>query len=513
METVADIALLLEGTYPYVRGGVSSWVHQIINGLPHLRFAVVFIGGEPDLYGDVQYRFPPNVTHFETHYLLDHGKLKPKAVAGNAAAYRDTAQFHDAMRGTHSASVDEFIKAFSALGAEAGISKEDFLFSEQSYQYITQQYRERCSEPSFVDYFWAVRTMHAPLFVLAQIAQKMPAVRAVHSISTGYAGLLGAMLNVQRNIPYLLTEHGIYTKERKIDLAQATWINDHNDDVSSTLHEEMGYIRGLWIRFFEQIGKMAYARANPIVSLYEGNRERQISDGAVRERTQVVTNGINLERYAQAMQKRKDGIPLVLGLIGRVVPIKDIKTYIRTMRALRDKLPDVQGWIIGPEDEDPAYVQECKDLVESLALQHTVKFLGFQNVAEILPQLGLLVLTSISEAMPLVLLEGFASGVPCLSTDVGSSRELIEGSSADDRKLGAAGRVVSIADPEATANAAFALLSNAEAWQAAQRAGLARVKKYYDDKMMFAAYRDLYQQTLDGVNFHQPATTNHQPVF
>jgi glycosyltransferase involved in cell wall biosynthesis len=305
------------------------------------------------------------------------------------------------------------------------------------------------------------------------------------------------MVNVQRGIPYVLTEHGIYTKERKIDLAQATWINDHNEDVSSTLHEEMGYIRGLWIRFFEQIGKMAYARANPIVSLYEGNRERQIVDGALRERTQVITNGINLDRYAQAMQKRQDGIPLVLGLIGRVVPIKDIKTYIRTLRVLRDKLPTVEGWIIGPEDEDPAYVQECRDLVHSLGLNDTVKFLGFQNVAEILPQLGLLVLTSISEAMPLVLLEGFASGVPCLATDVGSSRELIEGSGEADEQLGKAGAVVSISDPEATAQAAYELLTDSARWQAAQQAGLARVKQYYDDKMMFAAYRELYAQTLN----------------
>jgi len=69
-ESVADIALLLEGTYPYVRGGVSSWVHQIITALPEIRFAVVFIGSEPSMYGPAQYQFPGNVTHVETHYLL-----------------------------------------------------------------------------------------------------------------------------------------------------------------------------------------------------------------------------------------------------------------------------------------------------------------------------------------------------------------------------------------------------------------------------------------------------------
>ena len=88
-ESVADIALLLEGTYPYVRGGVSSWVHQIISGLPEIRFAVVFIGSEPSMYGPAQYQFPGNVTHVETHYLLRQDRhIKPHARKGNRRAFR-----------------------------------------------------------------------------------------------------------------------------------------------------------------------------------------------------------------------------------------------------------------------------------------------------------------------------------------------------------------------------------------------------------------------------------------
>jgi polysaccharide biosynthesis protein PelF len=259
----------------------------------------------------------------------------------------------------------------------------------------------------------------------------------------------------------------------------------------------MGYIRGLWIRFYEQIGRMAYDHASPIVSLYEGNRLRQISDGAEAKKTLVIPNGISVQRYRVALEKRAKEIPPVLGLIGRVVPIKDIKTFIRTLRILGNERTDVQGWIVGPEDEDPSYVNECKELVASLGLRDSVKFLGFQNVLEILPQLGLLVLTSISEALPLVILEGFASGVPCLATDVGSCRELIEGRGEEDRGLGAAGSVVFIADAEGTAKAARELLDNQERWRAAQCAGLERVKRYYDDKLMFSSYRNLYQQALD----------------
>jgi polysaccharide biosynthesis protein PelF len=510
---VADIALLLEGTYPYVRGGVSAWVHQIISGLPEISFAVIFIGGDQKMYGPAQYQFPSNVTHVETHYLLRPAKLsKASARKGNRRAFSKMAELHAHIRQSGQLSGEEIISAFSRLGSAEGVSEEDFLYSEASWDYITHQYRERCTEPSFVDYFWAIRAMHAPLFILANIAAKLPPVKAVHAISTGYAGLLGAMIRLQRSIPFVLTEHGIYTKERKIDLAQATWIHDHSDDVCNTLHDEMGYIRGLWIKFYEQIGRMAYAQASPIVSLYEGNRLRQIADGAAPEKTRVITNGINLQRYQAALEKRPDGIPPILGLIGRVVPIKDIKTFIRTMRMLVNERTDAQGWIVGPEDEDPSYVNECKELVASLGLKDHVKFLGFQNVAEILPQLGLMVLTSISEALPLVVLEAFASGVPCLATDVGSCRELIEGNSKEDRALGAAGSVVFIADPEGAAKAALELLNNAMRWRAAQRAGLERVKRYYDDKLMFSSYRDLYIQALRDAPGGIPGGAPQPPV-
>ena len=496
---VADIALLLEGTYPYIRGGVSAWVHQIISGLPELTFAIIFIGGERKMYGAAQYQFPPNVTHVETHYLLDRDEpLKAGARKGNRRAFSEMGELHAHMRRSGQMSGEDMMSAFAGLGSEGGVSEGDFLYSEASWDYITEQYRERCTEPSFVDYFWAIRAMHTPLFVLANIAGKLPVVRAVHSISTGYAGLLGAMIRLRRGIPFVLTEHGIYTKERKIDLSQATWIHDHNDDVCNTLHDEMGYIRGLWIKFYEQIGRMAYAQASRIVTLYEGNRLRQIADGAAPDKTLVITNGIDLQRYQDALEKRSDEIPPVLGLIGRVVPIKDIKTFIRTLRMLVNERSDAQGWIVGPEDEDPSYVNECKELVISLGLTNHVKFMGFQNVTEILPQLGLVVLTSISEALPLVVLEAFASGVPCLATDVGSCRELIEGSGEEDRALGAAGSVVFIADPEGAAKAALELLNNTARWRAAQKAGLARVKRYYDDKLMFSSYRNLYMQALNG---------------
>ena len=67
----ADITLLLEGTYPFVSGGVSSWVHQIITGLPDVDFALVFLGGSPETHDRIRYTLPKNVVHLEAHFLSE----------------------------------------------------------------------------------------------------------------------------------------------------------------------------------------------------------------------------------------------------------------------------------------------------------------------------------------------------------------------------------------------------------------------------------------------------------
>ncbi len=233
------------------------------------------MGGDRNHYGKQQYELPDNVVHLECHYLMDNlADAKPKPSKGKRTAFDTQRKLHDQFRSNEPVPAGVLSQALRDLGRKAGISKEDFLYSQESWQMIDESYRQYCTEPSFVDYFWTIRVMHAPLFQIAEIARNIPATRTVHAISTGYAGLLGAMLNDIRGVPFILTEHGIYTKERKIDLSQAEWIRDVSDKVSTNLNDQLGYIRQLWIRFFESLGRLAYQQADPIISLYLGNQQR-----------------------------------------------------------------------------------------------------------------------------------------------------------------------------------------------------------------------------------------------
>lgn len=494
----ADITLLLEGTYPFVRGGVSSWVHQIIEGLPQYTFALIFLGSKQKDYDALKYTLPVNVVHLECHYLWDRFSLsKPKACKGNNEYMLASGKLHDWFR-TPCSGIHETVlkKLLVSLGHPSGFTAEEFFYSEAAWQQICEYYDKYNAQNSFIDYIWTIKAMHTPLFKLAYVAHQFSLTTgAFHAISTGFAGFLGALLHYLTDRPLILTEHGIYTKERKIDL-QSLFIKEHRDLLGDALPMGMQYQELLWIRFFESLGRIIYKASSPIISLYETNRERQINDGADRNRTQVIPNGMAVERFLDLRAQRPEKIPLVIGLLGRIVPIKDIKTFIRSMHAIVAHLPEAEGWLIGPEDEDKVYVQECKTLVQELGLEEKVRFLGFQKISDVLPRLGLLVLTSISEAFPLVILEAYSSGLPVVATDVGACREVIEGSSDEDRALGCAGIVIPMADPGATANAVIALLADENRWYSAQKAGIQRVERYYTQSRMLDSYKTIYDQAL-----------------
>lgn len=495
-----DVLLLLEGTFPFVAGGVSSWVNQIIRGNPSIRFGAIFIGARREDYGPLRYALPDNLVHLDVVYLWEAkppARSRPAPVRADVDAMSKVSELHEMLH--HDIQQPDCLRLFGSLLDEAHphgtLNRETFLHSEAAWEQIKAGYRRYSTDPSFVDYFWTIRTIHAPMWPLREVAQRCPTARIYHSVSTGYAGTLALLLKHRNPRPFILSEHGIYVKERKIDLYQASWLKD-NRSVFERDPSQVSYYRQLWIRFFEHLGYLTYQAADHIVALYEANRQRQLADGAPPERTRNIPNGVDVAYFAPIRQLRPAPPPPVLCLIGRVVPIKDIKTFIRAMRTVATHLPQAQAWIAGPEDEDPDYAQECRDLVRRLGLEEHVKFLGFQKLPALLPKIGLVVLSSISEALPLVVLEGYAAGVPAVTTDVGSCRQLVNGLPGEDEAIGPSGRVVRIADPEALAQAALELLTDPQAWQQASVAAIKRVETYYQQQQMFDSYRELYAQGL-----------------
>ena len=329
------------------------------------------------------------------------------------------------------------------------------------------------------------------MFRMMQVA--LPEAAVYHPVSTGYAGFLSGLAKLRHGSGIVLTEHGLYTREREIEIAHAEWI--YREPPPGTFyvpHEP--FFKGWWGNLYRFLGQLTYDLSDTIVTLHEANRRIQVAAGADPDKLVIVPNGIDPEAYRSARVERSWGDrPLRIGLIGRVVPIKDIKTFIRAVHVAHMTTP-VEAYVLGPTDEDPDYFRECQELVALLGLQDVLTFTGKVNVKEWLARLDLNVLTSVSESQPLVILEASAAGVPTVSTDVGACREMLEGKPGDDALLGPSGLVTPVVSPGATAAAILDLAQSPQRHAEMVRAGYQRLNRYYRQEQVFDYYRTLYRQ-------------------
>ncbi|MFQ5507291.1 MAG: GT4 family glycosyltransferase PelF, partial [Planctomycetota bacterium] len=124
-------------------------------------------------------------------------------------------------------------------------------------------------------------------------------------------------------------------------------------------------------------------------------------------------------------------------------------------------------------------------------------FEGRVAIDKELPTLDLVILTSISEAQPLVGLEAGAAGLPVITTDVGCCDELLNGRTPEDRALGPGGLITPIASPGETAKAVMQLYEDEGLRKKMGKNLMERVKAYYDQGDMVGSYRDVYRTQLE----------------
>ncbi len=481
----ADVCLVLEGTYPYISGGVSNWANDLLYAQRDLTFHLVCLMPK-NAQLTPRYKVPPNVTGI-TH--VEVGTL-PKGV-GRLRGAREllerletplrNLQFKGGLR-----DLADVLALLRPLAAQLG--RAVLLDSTESWDLLLRMYRSTHAESAFLDYFWTWRTILGGLYSI--LLAPLPPARIYHPLCTGYAGLYAARARLETGRPVLLTEHGIYTNERRIEIAMADWL--YQAPLSGLNMEKAARdLKDFWVDAFTCYSRACYEAASKIVTLYGGNQLLQLEDGADPGKLEIIPNGVDYDLLSKAGAGRTEHPPTV-ALIGRVVPIKDVKTYIRAIAILRGIVPDVRALLLGPTDEDPGYLAECQTLVNHLGLQGCFTFAGRVSIAEHLGSLDVVALTSISEAQPLVILEAGCAGVPSVATDVGACREMLYGDLREAEPLGPAGEVVPLANPTAAAQAIARLLTDRAYWESASRAVRERVRRYYNKPGLDRAYRELY---------------------
>ncbi len=484
-----DVCILVEGCYPYIPGGVSAWIDWLIKSQPDLSFQVVALWPKPTTQLP-RYALPPNVAGLHHLYLQDFGAepVKRLRLPPNVGELGEAVG--DLMARGGMAPLVRLDRALAATRARLPLPV--VFNSPVAWDMARRSYEAEMPYGSFLHFFWAWRALLGGL--LATLEFPLPQAKLYHTISTGYAGVLAARAGLETGRPVLLTEHGIYTNERRIELLMANWVAD-TVDKGHALDDPRFDLRDMWVRAFEAYARTCYEGCTEVITLYEDNQQAQRLLGAPKGNLRVIANGIALERFASLRPAPEDARPTV-ALIGRVVPIKDVKTFITAAAILRRRVPDLAAVVIGPTDEDPEYYAECTALVSDLGLGDTVEFTGTVNIVDHLGRIHVMALTSLSESQPLVILEAGAAGIPFVATDVGSCREILEGRADEAPALGPGGIVTSLVSPGEIAEAIAVLLLDPERRRRYGETLRQRVAQVYTSEKAAGAYRDLYRHHI-----------------
>ena len=256
------------------------------------------------------------------------------------------------------------------------------------------------------------------------------------------------------------------------------------------LHGYFGRAKSAFFRWLET----ALARlADRLVAVSEAVKQDLVALGvAPAERIRVVPLGLDLAHLLRPLPRgrlREAGqvpaeAPLV-GMVGRLVPIKDVPTFLQAAVLVRKARPDSHFALVGDGEERSLLEGECR----RLGLAETVAFHGWRrDLAAVYGDLDVVVNASRNEGTPVALIEALAAARPVVATRVGGTPDVLGD--------GRFGRLVPPGDPEALARAILETLDDPLDADRRARAGQASVLARFSSSRLIDDVDALYRELL-----------------
>ena len=207
----------------------------------------------------------------------------------------------------------------------------------------------------------------------------------------------------------------------------------------------------------------------------------------------TIANAIPLARFGNNRSageaiRREYGVPMdapLIGIIARLTEQKDHDNFLHSAQGILENAPNAYFLIVGngPLESD------LKAMAVSLGIQKSVIFCGIrQDIPAVMAALDILVFSSRWEGLPVALLEGMASSLPIVATNVGGVPGVIEN--------GETGFLVPPSSPDLLANACLVLIKDPELKKRMGKAGYTHVQEKYGMELMVNKTISLYQSLL-----------------
>ncbi|MCX5207196.1 GT4 family glycosyltransferase PelF [Streptomyces sp. NBC_00237] len=466
------VTLLTEGTYPHSHGGVSVWCDQLVTGMPDVEFDVVAVTGtgrEP-----LAWELPGHVRD-----VLSVPMWGPAPAGAEPRGRR---------RRRLTAAYERFLTALLDPGAEDGFAPalyemahaaRDGLLSpalrgEAAVRVLTEVWNRpglavREAAPTVHDAVTATGLLeHA----LRPLSAPPPRTGVSHAVSGGVAVLPGLAALQLHGVPLLLTEHGVYLRERYLGYRTAPY---------------RWPVKAVLLGFFRLLAEETYRKAALITPGNRYNRLWEEQGGAPPELIRTVYNGVDPAAFPPAGPEPERP---TLSWAGRVDPIKDLETLIRAFAEVRAQLPNAVLRLFGGTPRGgEAYRERCEALAAELGHGDAVTFEGrVDDIKDAYAAGNVVMLSSISEGFPFTLIEAMSCGRATVSTDVGGVREAV----------GDAGLVVPPRDPSAMAAAALELLRAPARRAAMGEAARLRVIEQFTLRQTVDTFREIYVDLATG---------------
>jgi glycosyltransferase involved in cell wall biosynthesis len=260
----------------------------------------------------------------------------------------------------------------------------------------------------------------------------------------------------------------------------------------ATLH---GWIEtSLALRFYKWIELKLLRRFDRLVIVAETQRETLLRAGIEPARIRMIANGVDTRRFrpdAEAATREEFALPasaLLFGSVARLSPEKNLGALIDAIGALHRDGRDVALLLVGDGPERAAL--EARAALAGL--DDRVRFAGVRaDTHRIYPMLDCLVLPSLTEGMPLAVLEAMACAKPVIASAVGDVPRLLAG--------GEHGRLVPPGDAAALTAALRAAKRQSD--PAARR----HVETLYSVATTAGRYADLYRELMETTGAHSTA--------
>lgn len=222
-------------------------------------------------------------------------------------------------------------------------------------------------------------------------------------------------------------------------------------------------------------------------------KEKLMEEGVGEKNVEVITHGIEIPKVKSLSSgynriRKEFGLrvdEVVVGIIGRLVPVKNHALFLRAAKRVLDSVDNVKFLVVG----DGYLRNDLEETANRLRISQSVIFIGWKNdINEAFKAIDMLVLCSTTETQGLVVLEALSFAKPVIATDINQISETVIN--------GSTGVLVPLNDVTALSRAIMELAANSRLRRTLGRKGRDFVKKEYSLKNMADKTVNLYRDTL-----------------